>query len=229
MVSNRSHASGSSSTSDGLGFLALGGALAVMARSINLTKLDSDFYLPFGRALANWARVEQGMGHWFVRLSGMKEAPGLAVFYSARSFQGRVDMVRALVEFARTVPAGREFIRDALNVASAYSQFRNRLAHDRHAIQTIHWPHKVESARWISSPQGRPDIGKEALEIAADNFGFLANVMIASLGRGKLLVEPELSRALLSLLPPDQAASRRIDHTAASAQLNELLRHQPRD
>jgi hypothetical protein len=55
-----------------------------------------------------------------IRLSGMKETPGFAVFYSARSFQGRVDMVRALVEFARTIPAGRTFLTDALNVASAY-------------------------------------------------------------------------------------------------------------
>jgi hypothetical protein len=61
---------------------------------------------------------------------------------------------------------------------------------------------------------------------AGENFGFLANVMTASLARGKLLIEPELSVALLALLPADPA-DRKVDHKAATTQLTELLRHQP--
>lgn len=54
----------------------------------------------------------------------------MQVFYSARSFKGRLDMFKAALVSAEVPDNVKEIVRLALRRASKYNEFRTKLAHD---------------------------------------------------------------------------------------------------
>lgn len=85
-----------------------------------------------------WSYVEHRLFLWFWQLSGMSEKAARAVFFSAKAFRSRSEMLQALVRsgsFPRkitkliTYEASILYLKDALAKADTYSQFRNLLAH----------------------------------------------------------------------------------------------------
>lgn len=183
---------------------------------VDFGEIDKTFYLQYGRAMANWAQLENSMAGVFSRLTKIEGRMSGDIFYSARSFLGRADMLHACVPHARTLPAGREFLTRSINRAMGYAGFRNRLAHNMHTLYlgNDETGGKRASRKIISGVEG-PDHDAREIENASLNFSYLGALLMVSIGRRKLLREPELSLATLALLPTDAAASQTSQTTVA--------------
>jgi hypothetical protein len=186
--------------------------------TIIMDEIDGAFYLAYGRAMAGWSSVERSLGGVFARITHLSDPVATAVYYSAKSLQGRVEMVRAVIPFARTVPPGREFLTRSCSLISSWSATRNRLAHDPHVLHVDQTDDiaRPKVTRKISSMKAAEPVELEHLERAQLNFNFLAMVIAISLAQRRLLRDPELSLALLDLLPADPARTG-IDLEAANS------------
>jgi hypothetical protein len=175
--------------------------------TVSMDDLDGEFYLAYGRAMGNWARLERQLGEIFLRITRMPHAMGLATYYSAKSFAGRVDMVQAVIPFAKTLPDGHKFLDRCTAIATTYSSTRNRFAHDPHIVQVdVSDLSAGKPSRRIGSMKGAAPVTLAHLENAGPNFQALADLIHASLGqRQKLLKEPGLSLGALALMPRDAA------------------------
>lgn len=171
---------------------------------IKMDEVDTEFYLAYGRAMANWAELERALCNLFIRLTGMKSDIAWDIFYSARSLQGRVDMVQVAIPYARTIPAGREFLVRATRIISSYAAVRNSMAHDPHGLQ-MDMTHPTGMRRYIRSTKKADPVFLEHLQRAALSFAWLAILIHVSFGSRKLLRDGELSLAALDLLPDDPA------------------------
>jgi len=202
---------------------------------LSIDEVDTPFYLAYGRTLGTWAAIERELGGLFVRMSGTTQAIGLAIYYSAKSFAGRSDMVAALVDHTRTVPSGKEFIRRAVALANEYSQTRNRLAHDIHIIDAFNAfaPFKPgaelpKARRAIWRPVAGSKMLVEEIEATAVCFGQFVMVLQATVTpavRGKTLLRaPELGLELLDRLPRDPTQTA-LDPSGLDVQLREILRY----
>jgi len=90
----------------------------------------NEFYLIYGAAMVAWSRVERELGTLFATVTGMKPDLAMRVFYSARSFQGRVDMFESAVTDSEIEDAVRNILKQALKRAGQYNSVRNIMAHD---------------------------------------------------------------------------------------------------
>ena len=81
---------------------------------------QKEFYHNYGLAMAFWAEVEADLGDHFMRIARLPEKIGGPIYYSARSFLGRVDMLSACLPLAKTVPDGRKFLTRAVNLAKSW-------------------------------------------------------------------------------------------------------------
>jgi len=60
----------------------------------------SVLYLSVGRAIANWARLEETLAFAFSSIAGTDPLIGTRVFFSARAFAGKHDMLDAAIRAA---------------------------------------------------------------------------------------------------------------------------------
>ncbi len=140
----------------------------------------TQFHNAYGGAMAAWARLEGCLFYWFMSASGMNEAPARAIFFSARSFAGRRDMLWAILPFALFDQGAGDVIRAGLNKAQQYSEFRNKLAH-REPVVDI----RRESPTWAQillvegrDASGSPDaITISQLAAAMRNFDELRRLL----------------------------------------------------
>lgn len=80
--------------------------------------------------MMEWSRVEVMLGLWFGHLTNIRSWDmASAVFFSAKSFSGRAEMMQAALEHGTLNDETQEFLGAALLKAIAYNSFRNRLAH----------------------------------------------------------------------------------------------------
>ena len=89
----------------------------------------NEFYQVCGHLMLVWAELEEILLHWFMTASGMDQAKARAVFYSAKSFNGRADMLKAVIPLGPFDEATVEFIKAGLKKARQFSGFRNLAAH----------------------------------------------------------------------------------------------------
>jgi hypothetical protein len=88
------------------------------------------FEAAYGRTLAWWAGVERSLFRWFVIITSMPENLARAIFYGARSFIARAEMLEAAIDHAHGQTKEEiEFVKAGIKKARQYSEFRNRLAH----------------------------------------------------------------------------------------------------
>ena len=157
----------------------------------------AEFHHSYGITLANWSGIERGLFYWFYRTTGMSEAMARAVFYSARSFNGRAEMLEAAVANNPTL-LGDElaFIKAAIKKAGKFSSFRNRIAHGEPIINVIKLrDHKGgHASRTIDcsivqgkshGPDPATDVSFNNLMNAAENFHQLQCLLTAALNRDK--------------------------------------------
>jgi hypothetical protein len=152
---------------------------------------ERDFYVTYGRTMASWAMLEMSLYLLFLRLTGMRRPMGMAVFYSARSFLGRSEMVSACIDHVRDIPAAKAFLRGAIGRANSYAMARNRLAHDHH---DWFWspgrkppdPHEVRITRLTTGEQ----MTEMEIDEAAHNFTQLGALITDSIGADRVVKAP---------------------------------------
>jgi hypothetical protein len=69
-----------------------------------------------------WSTIEDGLFEWFKRCTGLQERLAKSVFYSARSFEGRRDMLTAAISFSPCDKKTRTGMRLCIKRARQYSE-----------------------------------------------------------------------------------------------------------
>jgi hypothetical protein len=149
-----------------------------------LVAARDEFNKAFGKAMTAWAGVEDGLFEWFKTCSGMYERLARAVFYSARSFGGRRDMLIATIPLSELDEKTKEGIRQCIKRARSYAEFRNRITHG-HVIYNAALSGRASrefvftEGHALAGPFDiETDVTIEDLKIAAENFEALADLTL---------------------------------------------------
>ncbi|SDB31385.1 hypothetical protein [Bauldia litoralis] len=95
-----------------------------------LDHAEALFVEAFGRAMLNWSHVEQRLFWYFEHITEMKHEMSRAVYYSARNFTARAEMLAAAMSANQALDSDLSvFLQKALKKARQYQAFRNSLAH----------------------------------------------------------------------------------------------------
>jgi hypothetical protein len=166
------------------------------------------FYTVLGRAMAEWANLEYALALWFAKATISREENQILaynIFYSARSFLGRYDMLKAATASPRLTADERKFIRKASKLASDYNKLRSKLAHR----QTIFYPSETPPVAKLEEPLDPFEFNSthltvEQVDNARFHFEVLASTILYALtrldGRG---LSPEEAYRRVSLLPKE--------------------------
>lgn len=141
------------------------------------------FNLSLGETLGHWARVESFFMRHFALLTALEHKMARRLFYSARSFQGRVDMLAAAAAASNAKDGHKAFVRAAIKKAREQSGFRNRLAHGETVF--IAGSGTRYSGQYVLV-EGKTDfdpfedeaVTKAQLDTAGENFHVLAGALL---------------------------------------------------
>jgi hypothetical protein len=141
---------------------------------------DDQFHKAYGGAMMAWARLEGCLFYWFMRASGMDEPLARAIYFSARSFTGRRDMLIAAIRFSSFDDQATAVIKAGIQKARRYSEFRNQVAH-REPLFDIRqgsptWAQFV-LAEGRSLDEGNDMLTIKHLGIATRNFNALTQLL----------------------------------------------------
>lgn len=188
-----------------------------------LPKRPPDFFHSYGIAMAQWAYVELRLSQWFEELTGMSEDMARTIFFSARSFQGRSDMVDAAIRETERLELlhepTRELLELAITKAVAYSGTRNAMAHGlvvghlgddgSFTSRIVQGKHRVEEHRSVG-------LTLDEINVAERNFQKLASILIRGLkahrAKDQLLLQECLEQARLL---PSEAGSQKLSRNQA--------------
>lgn len=159
--------------------------------------------------MAAWADLEHSLSDWFdraIQTEGGKDVNSEGIFYSARSFLGRADMLKAASHSNLLSSDERKFIRAALKCARDYNTFRSKLAHRMTVRKQGFGPD--EDGTYLhegNDPFGRnenlPAISAEHLSNATQHIDALRWVISITAVSGG--IEPQEGLRLIRLLPKD--------------------------
>lgn len=98
-----------------------------------IEKSLAEFTLSMGQTAMLWAELENCLCVIFSHICRMDKTLARRVFYSARSFQGRLDMLKASVDCPTTSlhVTDEAIIKQILKVCRMWVGYRNAIAHDR--------------------------------------------------------------------------------------------------
>lgn len=181
-----------------------------------------DFHIHYGNAMARWAQLENALYLWFSAATAMNDAVGRAIFYSARGFAARAEMLEAAVEHATTLsPEQIEFLKEAIKKARQYSGFRNKVAHGEPRVH-LYENEEGEKRAIFSIDQGRhvpssaESLSMEDLDQGADNIHTLSMLIIEMWPpiRKPTSKSPQECLSLVRALP--NVANDKKDHSASA-------------
>jgi hypothetical protein len=138
------------------------------------------FHEHLGKAVAAWSTIEDGLFEWFKYCTGLEEYIARSVFYSARSFEGRRDMLSAAIPFSQGDEKTRTGIRLCIKRARQYSEFRNRISHGHLIYYATTVPqYVIAEGRTLSSPWNDTKyVTLDDLKAATLNFEGLAYCLL---------------------------------------------------
>ena len=88
------------------------------------------FHLSYGHTMSAWGMLESQLFHWFFYISGIgNESMARAIYYSAKSFNARADMLEEVLRVATLNEGQAPFLKGAIKKARTYSSFRNSATH----------------------------------------------------------------------------------------------------
>ena len=101
---------------------------------IDITRAELDnatreFNAVYGETLAEWSRLEGQLFYWFRFITSMNEKLARAIFYSARNFTARADMLSAAMRAGNLEATVLGFLKETLKKIRMYDEFRNRATH----------------------------------------------------------------------------------------------------
>jgi hypothetical protein len=99
-------------------------------RKDTLDVAQAEFVHYFGSFMMQWSALERGLYHWFEQATGMNDSMARAIFYGARGFGARAEMLEASLDHTTSLTdQQRRFLKEALVRSRNYSAFRNQIAH----------------------------------------------------------------------------------------------------
>jgi len=169
---------------------------------------NREFYTTYGQAMLMWTRVETNLALWFQAITEMPDWEAtFAVFFSARSFQGRADMLQAALAVAwDDDPELKSFAQEAIQKAASYNSARNQIAHGDLRFSEDQRFSIGHPAKYMAEGT----VSHENLVAAATNFQELAIILweahagVSTGGGGKPLSK---CHARLRLLPNEAYSS----------------------
>lgn len=173
--------------------------------------MHDEFLRLYGLAMGSWATIERELGTLFAFITRIDPALAMQLFYSARSFTGRVDMFRAALSAAPAPDPQKDFARLIINKCRAYNELRAKLAHDLPAFDYKGGVILVDGKAQFQSDELKKAateraITMEQLATAANNFESLAKIIMEAWHEIVTSKTPSLDRYRERVLQlPDQA------------------------
>lgn len=144
---------------------------------VELAKVE--LHINFGIAMERWSTLERALYYWFGYLTGLKPKIARAIFYSARGFYARTDMLEALIEHVTpSNPLEIEFLKEALKKAKQYSPFRNKLAHGERHLNVIEGHEHLAHYKIVQGKNMEDPISLSDMATFSDNIGLLHDCLL---------------------------------------------------
>jgi hypothetical protein len=93
------------------------------------------FYAEYGNAMVAWQLIESELATLFSFLTRIPPDMAVQIFYSARSFNGRIDIFKSALVTCKCSKEIISFARSLITKAKQYSDSRNKFAHDQPLLQ----------------------------------------------------------------------------------------------
>jgi hypothetical protein len=104
-----------------------------------------------------WQVLESELATLFSRLTAIPPAMAIQIFYSARSFNGRVDIYIAGIIASSVCADTKSLARSVIKKAKAYAEYRNKFAHDLPLLRQQGQPAKFDVLMVDGKGQFQPD------------------------------------------------------------------------
>jgi hypothetical protein len=169
-----------------------------------VAKASAEFHLAYGMALSQWALVEAVLYDWFHLTTGMNDKMARSVFYSAKSFAGRAEMLEAALGESTHSTEILDFAKAVIKKARTYSTFRNEITHGE---MLLNLKSGDNSSAHYTLVQGKNihtgGITIDELKIATTNFKTLRELALDMLPiyRGEYVQSPAEHLAQVRALP----------------------------
>jgi len=155
----------------------------------DISRASSQFYMLYGQAMDGWSTLEGSLALWFSKLTRMPPKRARRIFYSARSFSGRADMLKAAISATRIPTELKAFLITAIKAAIKYSSFRNQLVHGEANVHMSYEDENPVFEMLITEPKYMermtPEFGVSAADVQMGNHAFralAADLMMAFTG-----------------------------------------------
>jgi hypothetical protein len=190
--------------------------VSLTVKQDDLDRASFEFFHFFGQAMAAWSTIEQSLFYWFVLLTGMQEEMARGIFYGARGFGARADMLEAAIQtVTNRTPEEVAFIKEAAKKARMYSSFRNKIAHGDPRLNVtkkgeLDVADLAEAVHFTivqgSASPNEPIMSITDMNVAAANFRALRREVISALPSMKHLsgAKPPAECLALVLALPNQ-------------------------
>ncbi|WP_316977699.1 hypothetical protein [Shumkonia mesophila] len=106
-------------------------------------KIDAEWpalYQAIGEAIAAWAGLEHALASAFALTLNIKDGLADPIFFSARAFNGKRDMLMAAIKYAKLPQkhvVRQKIFKSGCNAASRWYPVRNKLAHELPTVSTV--------------------------------------------------------------------------------------------
>ena len=192
-----------------------------MADSLTREQQQAEMFQAIGQAITGFAAIELWLCNHFALVTQMPPHMAKAVFFSARSLQGRLEMFYDAIAAAGTAdgfPSLTPFLKVAANRAGQWAGTRNMLAHANvgyvdWADSKFHQQHILWDGGANDWPDPKKGLTLSDLANATLNFGRLSALLLVSYNRESGPNEPTLKEchALVLQLPtqPTQPEQRK--------------------
>jgi len=106
-----------------------------------LAQASAEFSMCLGHTVTNWSHIESRLYDWFQLATGMQDRMARAIFFGARGFATRAEMLEAAIEHTTALtPEQLNFLKESLKKARQYVGFRNKVAHGETVLSVIQGP-----------------------------------------------------------------------------------------
>jgi hypothetical protein len=182
-----------------------------MEKPLSQAEKEAKFYEAAGRAISAFGAMEVLLCNHFALITQLQPYMAKAVFFSARSLQGRLGMLDsalAAAGSANEIPSLIPFLKTASKRTGQWSSTRNKLAHS--TVSYIDWDASKYHGNYIlwdgasnDWPNPKSALTIEDIEIARFNFGRLATLLLAGYNETNPPNETTLKECheLVQLLP----------------------------
>lgn len=157
---------------------------SVLADDVGQKSEHDEFYTTYGSAMLCWGVLENIICGLFIQIAKLDPTIGRSIYYSSRSFQGRMDLLESVIPFISVSqkPKMPDFVKAARKKAGAFSSFRNKLAHSQITYIDVPASRNYKKLALVDgSKQSMHDLGFNSADIANAwlNFSNLTQIIYA--------------------------------------------------